>query len=156
MNSSNGSASSPMGVARPESSGTPLTPAAPISTLWDSLTFRKLGVSTPWPWWGMIGGFMCRSRAHCVVLKKGAVLMSEAPARDPSRRVSSLINSLRMMALQRLRSLAHVTRHLKVQTYFDTCGAPEPSGKGTSSRRMLANVALRFLPLKGVVPYNIS
>lgn len=99
---------------------------------------------------------MCRSRAHCVVLKKGAVLMSEAPARDPRRRVSSLIRSLRMIALQRLGLLGQDSQHIQVQTYFDTCGAPEPSGKGTSSRRMLANVALRFLPLKGVVPYNIS
>lgn len=40
--------------------------------------------------------------------------------------------------------------------YFDTDGYPEPSGNGTSSRRILAKVALRFLPLKGVVPYNIS
>jgi hypothetical protein len=31
--------------------------------------------------------------------------MSDAPARDPSRRVSSLISSLRMMALQRLETL---------------------------------------------------
>ena len=99
---------------------------------------------------------MCRSRAHDVVLKKGAVLMSEAPARDPSRLVSSLINSLRMMALQRLRLSAQNAHQVRFTTYFDTCGAPEPSGKGTSSRRMLANVALRFLPLKGVVPYNIS
>lgn len=36
--------------------------------------------------------------------------------------------------------------------YFEICGAPAWSGKGMSSRRMLANVALRFLPLKGVVP----
>src|SRR3954451_6626416 len=42
------------------------------------------------------------------------------------------------------------------KTYFDTWGAPEPSGKGTSSRRILAKVALRFFPLKGVVPYSIS
>jgi len=49
---------------------------------------------------------MCRSSAHEVVRKKGAVLMSEAPAREPSRRVSSLIKSLRMIPLQRLRRLA--------------------------------------------------
>jgi hypothetical protein len=35
-------------------------------------------------------------------------------------------------------------------------GLPDPSGNGTSSRRMFANVALRFLPLKGVVPNSIS
>ncbi len=91
-----------MGVARPESSGTPLTFDAPMSTLWLSLTFLKLGVSIPWPWWGMIGGFEWRSSAHCVVRKKGAVLMSEAPAREPSLLVSSLIRSLRMSDLHKL------------------------------------------------------
>ena len=40
--------------------------------------------------------------------------------------------------------------------YFDICGAPECSGKGTSSRRMFAKVAFLFLPLKGVVPKSIS
>jgi hypothetical protein len=44
----------------------------------------------------------------------------------------------------------------RMETYFDTCCAPCPSGKGTSSRRIFANVAFRFLPLKGVVPNNIS
>lgn len=42
------------------------------------------------------------------------------------------------------------------KTYFDTCGAPECSGNGTSSRRIFANVAFRFLPLNGVVPNSIS
>lgn len=37
-------------------------------------------------------------------------------------------------------------------THFDICGAPAWSGKGMSSLRMFANVALRFLPLNGVVP----
>lgn len=41
-------------------------------------------------------------------------------------------------------------------TYFEICGAPECSGNETSSRRIFAKVAFRFLPLKGVVPYNIS
>jgi hypothetical protein len=41
-------------------------------------------------------------------------------------------------------------------TYLEICGVPECSGNGTSSLRILANVALRFFPLKGVVPYNIS
>lgn len=41
-------------------------------------------------------------------------------------------------------------------TYFDTCGAPECSGNGTSSLKMFAKVALRFLPLNGVVPKSIS
>ena len=40
--------------------------------------------------------------------------------------------------------------------YLDTCGAPVNSGNGTSSRRMFANVALRFFPLNGVVPKSIS
>lgn len=42
------------------------------------------------------------------------------------------------------------------RAYCDICGAPECSGKGTSSRRMLAKVWLRLLPLKGVVPKSIS
>ena len=42
------------------------------------------------------------------------------------------------------------------EAYLETCVEPEPSGKGTSSLRMLAKVALRFLPLKGVVPKSIS
>ena len=41
-------------------------------------------------------------------------------------------------------------------TYFDICGEPECSGKGTSSRRMFAKVWFRFLPLNGVVPNSIS
>jgi len=45
---------------------------------------------------------MCRIRAHCVVRKKGWVLTSEAPARAPRRRFSSLMRSLRMRDLQRL------------------------------------------------------
>ena len=40
--------------------------------------------------------------------------------------------------------------------YLLTVGEPEPSGKGTSSRRIFAKVAFLFLPLKGVVPNNIS
>jgi len=40
--------------------------------------------------------------------------------------------------------------------HFDIWGDPECSGNGTSSLKMFANVALRFLPLNGVVPYNIS
>lgn len=40
--------------------------------------------------------------------------------------------------------------------YFEICGAPECSGKGTSSRSIFANVAFRFLPLNGVVPNSIS
>lgn len=44
----------------------------------------------------------------------------------------------------------------KGQTHLLVLGAPEPSGKGTSSLRIFANVAFRFLPLKGVVPNSIS
>jgi hypothetical protein len=45
---------------------------------------------------------MCRMRAHCVVRKKGWPFTSEAPARAPSRRFSSLIKSFRMRDLHRL------------------------------------------------------
>jgi hypothetical protein len=83
--------------------------------------------------------------------------MSEAPAREPNRRVSSLISNLRIIALHRLQVVSkQIYAKCTWKTYFDTAGAPDPSGNGTSSLRMLANVALRFLPLKGVVPYNIS
>lgn len=37
-------------------------------------------------------------------------------------------------------------------TYLEICGALVWSGNGISSRKILANVAFRFLPLKGVVP----
>src|SRR2546421_1056863 len=43
-----------------------------------------------------------------------------------------------------------------VGTYVETCGEFGCSGKGTSSLKMFANVALRFFPLKGVVPNSIS
>jgi hypothetical protein len=99
---------------------------------------------------------MWRSSAHEVVRKKGAVLMSDAPAREPNRRVSSLMSSLRIMALQRLQVVSQVKYQYERETYLETAGAPDPSGNGTSSLRMLAKVALRFLPLKGVVPYSIS
>lgn len=45
---------------------------------------------------------MCRSSAHWVLRKKGWVLTSEAPAREPMRRSSSLISNLRIRDLQRL------------------------------------------------------
>ena len=45
---------------------------------------------------------MCRRRAHWVVRKKGWVFTSEAPAREPMRRSSSFMRSLRMRDLQRL------------------------------------------------------
>lgn len=45
---------------------------------------------------------MWRSKAQEVVRKNGADLMSDAPAREPSLRVSSLMRSLRINALQRL------------------------------------------------------
>lgn len=99
-----------------------------------------------------MGGFEWRSRAHDVVRKNGAVLMSEAPARDPSRRVSSLMRSLRISDLQRLFLVSAVLQRRTCNAYLDTGGAPEPSGNGTSSLKMLAKVALRFLPLNGVVP----
>lgn len=45
---------------------------------------------------------MCRRRAHCVDRKNGWVLTSEAPAREPMRRSSSLMRSFRIRDLQRL------------------------------------------------------
>jgi hypothetical protein len=78
--------------------------------------------------------------------------MSEAPAREPNLRVSSLMRSLRMSDLQRLPLSVKAFDRYSERTYFDTAGAPEPSGNGTSSLKILAKVALRFLPLKGVVP----
>ena len=105
LNSSNGSAISLPGVAKPESNGTPLTLLAPRSTLALSFTLRKLTVSIARPWWGIMGGFMWRRRAHWVARKKGWVFTSEAPARDPRRRISSLIRSFRISDLQRLESI---------------------------------------------------
>ena len=110
LNSSNGSEISPLGVASPESIGTPFifegAGVPPMSTLPLSLTLRKLTVSTPRPWCGIMGGFIWRISAHCVWRKNGWVLTSEAPARAPRRFVSSLINSLRINDLHRL----HVVR----------------------------------------------
>jgi len=104
LNSSNGSTSSPLGVA--QSRGTPLAFANAllplISTLSLSFTFRKLGVSVPFPWCGIMGGFMWRIKAHCVWRKNGWLLTSEAPARAPRRRFSSFIRSFRTRDLQRL------------------------------------------------------
>lgn len=93
---------SPPGVARPESSGTPFALDALMSTLWLSLTLRKLIVSIPRPWCGIMGGFVWRSSAHCVWRKNWCALTSDAPARDPSRRSSSLMRSFLMSDLQRL------------------------------------------------------
>ena len=99
---------------------------------------------------------MCLSRAHCVERKKGCVFTSEAPARDPKRRASSLMRSLRMMDLQRLGLFSKRPCYVECLPYVEVCGAPLSSGNGTSSRRMFAKVAFRFFPLKGVVPNNIS
>ena len=92
---------------------------------------------------------MCRSRAHCVERKKGCDFTSEAPARDPIRRSSSLIRSLRMRDLQRLwpkhrqefsRLQKGRERKERMGAYCDICGAPECSGNGTSSLRIFAKV----------------
>jgi len=56
----------------------------------------------PRPWFGMMGGWLWRRRAQEVERKKGWALTSEAPAREPRRRSSSLMRSLRMRDLQRL------------------------------------------------------
>ena len=65
-----------------------------------------------------------------------------------------------MIALQRLVTflLARALYGIKgyEKPYLEMFGDPFPSGKGTSSLRMFANVAFRFLPLKGVVPKSIS
>ena len=45
---------------------------------------------------------MWRRRAHWVERKNGWVFTSDAPAREPIRRSSSFIKSLRMRDLQRL------------------------------------------------------
>ena len=45
---------------------------------------------------------------------------------------------------------------LRMDTHLLILGAPEPSGNGTSSRKIFANVAFLFLPLNGVVPNSIS
>lgn len=86
--------------------------------------------------------------------KKGCALTSEAPARDPRRRSSSLMRSLRISDLHRLKGMLAMFRAAPVfdNAYLLMFGAPDPSGKGTSSRRIFANVAFRFLPLNGVVP----
>lgn len=94
-------------------------------------------------------------------LKKRWDLTSEAPAREPRRRISSLIRSLRITDLQRLGggvrlAGARSNSTWSVRAYFDTWMAPEPSGNGTSSLRMFAKVAFLFLPLNGVVPNSIS
>ncbi len=114
LNSSKGSASSPAGVASPLSNGTPVAAPRPFGVPSNplplpisklpmlSFTLRKFTVSMARPWWGIIGGFMCRRRAHCVDRKNGWVLTSEAPAREPMRRSSSLMRSFRIRDLQRL------------------------------------------------------
>lgn len=62
-----------------------------------------------------------------------------------------------MSDLQRLAMrLAEKITDQDGKTYLEMLGAPDPSGKGTSSLKIFAKVALRFLPLKGVVPNSIS
>lgn len=84
-----------------------LIPISMLETL--SFTWPKLIVSVARPLFGIIGGFICRRRAHWVVRKKGWVFTSEAPAREPIRRSSSLISSLRIRDLQRLQRVNLVT-----------------------------------------------
>jgi hypothetical protein len=80
---------------------------------------------------------MCRSNAHCVVRKKGCDFTSEAPALEPNLLCSSLHNNLRMTDLHS-------------DEIWMCCGC---SGNGGSFRKILENVAFRFFPLNGVVPY---
>src|SRR4051794_21964283 len=98
LNSSNGSMPFSPGVSA--SSGTPLLRAALISTLSLSFTSLKLTASVPFPMLGIIGGRVWRSRAHWVVLKKGCVLTSDAPALEPNRRFSSFTSSFLIKDLQ--------------------------------------------------------
>jgi len=63
---------------------------------------------------------MCRISAHCVVLKNGCALMSEAPARAPNRRFSSLISSFRIRDLQ---MLSHVNNRTQSIGYEEGEGA---------------------------------
>ena len=67
---------------------------------------------------------MCRRSAQVIGLKKGWFLTSEAPAREPSRRISSLIRSLRITDLQRLVTFVSArAKGLKIAaTHFETCG----------------------------------
>ena len=70
------------------------------------------------------------------------------------------MRSLRIKDLQRLETRVSVKSpgvSVKVeQTYLEMFGDPLPSGKGTSSLKIFANVAFLFLPLNGVVPNSIS
>lgn len=50
---------------------------------------------------------MCRKSAQVIGLKKGWFFTSDAPARDPNRLASSLINSFRINDLQRLEEDQH-------------------------------------------------
>lgn len=102
LNSSNGSTSRSPGVGGRASRMALGTSVVPISTLSLSLTARKLTASTSRPALGVMGGFMWRSRAHCVARKKGWPLTSLAPALEPNRRFSSLTSSFRIRLLQLL------------------------------------------------------
>lgn len=66
--------------------------------------FLKLRASMPFGFWirGVIGGVQCLSRAKFIDLKKGCALISEAPARHPSRLFSSLCKSFLIKLLQLL------------------------------------------------------
>lgn len=77
-------------------------------------------------------------------------LTSLAPELDPSRRCSSLINSLRMADLQKLTGeLGPQMSPTKKLVAHLVTGAE--SGKVTSFLSTLAKVAFRFGPLNGVV-----
>ena len=90
-------------------------------------------------------------------LKNWWFFTSDAPARDPSLRISSLMSNFRITDLQRLLLISPVNMKLDPsKTYLEAGVELECSGKGTSSRKMFAKVALRFFPLNGVVPNSIS
>ena len=101
---------------------------------------------------------MCRRSAQVMGLKKGWLLTSEARSTrtKPPHFVLHKEFSYDRFAKTGYRLLAESDEVEAFGTHFETCGELGWSGKGTSSLNMFANVAFRFLPLKGVVPNSIS
>ena len=112
------------------------------SKLMLSCILRKLMASIPLGWLmlGIMGGSQCRSKAQLMVLNHACCLTSAAPARQPSRLCSSLWSNF----------LTNDRHELDVDWLWYGGGG---AGNSTSSFRILENVSLRLVPLKGVVPY---
>lgn len=87
---------------------------------------------------------MCLSRAQVMGLKNGWLFTSDAPAREPKRRTSSLISSFLITDLHKLFQISTIQGDLLWHTHLVICVAPACSGNGTSSLRIFANVAFRF------------